>query len=170
MLRTAGREAPLREMRSVVAGASTVTLDEEGRTLVAALRESLDSRVTALRVAWLDRIVAALDDGRIADALRVAARPPEPTTRVPADLAVRLADTAGTTMAPALSEATWIDLLDAVRRTVKPAGLPPSPSAELLTAARHAAGLVPELARLLGLPIPPPPGPRRAGAVAARRS
>jgi hypothetical protein len=174
-LRTAGREAPLREMRSVVAGASTVTLDEEGRTLVAALRESLDSRVTALRVAWLDRIVAALDDGRIADALRVAARPPEPTTRVPADLAVRLADTAGTTMAPALSEATWIDLLDAVikspvRRTVKPAGLPPSPSAELLTAARHAAGLVPELARLLGLPIPPPPGPRRAGAVAARRS
>ena len=77
-------------------------------------------------------------------------------------------------MAPTLSEAAWMDLLDAVikspvRRTVKPAGLPPNPSAELLTAARHAAGLVPDLARLLGLPIPPPPGPRRAGAVAARR-
>ena len=78
-LRSAGREAPLREMRSVVAGASTVSLDEEGRTLVTALREALDARVTALRVAWLDRIVAALDDGRVADALRVAARPPEPT-------------------------------------------------------------------------------------------
>ncbi len=173
-LRTAGRDAPLREMRSVVAGASTVTLDEEGRTLVTALREGLETRVTALRVAWLGRIVTALDDNRVADALRVAARPPEPTARVPADMAVRLAETAGTAMAPTMSEASWIDLLDAVikspvRRTVKPAGLPPDASPELLTAARHAAGLVPELARLLGLPIPPPPGPRRAGAVPARR-
>jgi hypothetical protein len=174
-LRAAGRDAPLREMRSVVAGASTVTLDEEARELVGALREALDSRVTALRVAWLARIVTALDDSRVPDALRVASRPPEPTARVPADLAVRLAETAGTTMAPTVDEVAWIDLLDAVikspvRRTVKPAGLPPDPSPELLTAARHAAGLVPELARLLGLPIPPPPGPRRAGAVAARRS
>jgi hypothetical protein len=173
-LRTAGREAPLREMRSVVAGASTVTLDEEARELVTALREALDTRVTALRVSWLERIVTALDGGRIADALRVSASPPEPSARVPADLAVRLAETAGTTMAPTLSEASWTDLLDAVikspvRRTVKPAGLPPDPTPELLTAARHAAGLVPELARLLGLPIPPPPGPRRAGVVAARR-
>ena len=173
-LRNAGREAPLREMRSVVAGASTVSLDDEGRALVGALREALDGRVTALRVAWLGRITTALDDSRVSDALRVAARPPEPTARVPAELAVRLADCAGTTMAPTLSEDTWIDLLDAVikspvRRTVKPAGLPPGATPELLTAARHAAGLVPELARLLGLPIPPPPGPRRTGAVAARR-
>ncbi|HUD16230.1 MAG TPA: hypothetical protein VMQ59_03165 [Acidimicrobiales bacterium] len=173
-LRTAGRDAPLREMRSVVAGASTVTLDEEGRQLVGALREALDTRVTALRVAWLGRIGTALDDSRVADALRVAARPPEPTARVPADLAVRLAETAGTAMAPTVTEATWIDLLDAVikspvRRTVKPAGLPPNATPELLTAARHAAGLVPALARLLGLPIPPPPGPHKAGAVAARR-
>jgi hypothetical protein len=173
-LRSAGREAPLREMRSVVAGASTVTLDEEGRGLVGTLREALDARVTALRVAWLGRVVAALDDDRVADSLRVASRPPEPTARIPADLAVRMADTAGTAMATTLSEEKWIDLLDAVikspvRRTVKPAGLPPNASPELLTAARHAAGLVPELARLLGLPIPPPPGPRRAGAVAVRR-
>jgi hypothetical protein len=173
-LRTAGRDAPLREMRSVVAGASTITLDDEGRALVGALREALDSRVTALRMAWLGRIVSALDDSRVADALRVAARPPEPSARVPADLAVRLADSAGTAMASTVSEATWIDLLDAVikspvRRTVKPAGLPTEATPELLTAARHASGLVPELARLLGLPIPPPPGPRRAGAVAVRR-
>jgi hypothetical protein len=174
-MRSAGREAPLREMRSVVAGASTVTLDEEGRVLVGALREALDSRVEALRVAWLARIVTALDNSRVADALRVAAQPPEPAARVPAELAVRLAETAGTTMASTLGETAWLDLLDAVikspvRRTVKPTGLPDNPTPELLTAARHAAGLVPELARLLGLPIPPPPGPRRAGAVAARRS
>jgi hypothetical protein len=172
-LRSAGREAPLREMRSVVAGASTITLDDEGRELVAALREALDSRVAALRVAWLGRIVTSLDESRVPDALRVASRPPEPTARVPADLAVRLAESAGTAMAPTVDETTWMDILDAVvnspvRRTVKPAGLPPDATPELLTAARHAAGLVPELARLLGLPIPPPPGPRRP--VAARRT
>ncbi|MGH9018965.1 MAG: hypothetical protein ACRDY1_14535, partial [Acidimicrobiales bacterium] len=174
-LRTAGRDAPLREMRSVVAGASTVTLDDEGREFVASMRQELDSRVTALRDAWLARITTALDDNRVADALRVAARPPEPSARVPADMAVRLAESAGSAMAPGVDEATWTDLLDAVvgspvRRTVKPAGLPADPTPELLTAARHAAGLVPEVARLLGLPIPPPPGPRRAGAVASRRS
>jgi hypothetical protein len=173
-LRTAGKDAPLREVRSVVAGASTVTLDDEGREVLSTLREALESRVAALRQAWLARVTTALDDNRVAEALRVSARPPEPSARVPADLAVRLADAAGTAMAPTVGEVEWIDLLDAVvnspvRRTVKPSGLPAAPSGELLTAARHAAGLVPELARLLGLPIPPPPGPRRVGAVAARR-
>ena len=171
--RNAGKDAPLREVRSVVASASTVTLDDEGRDMVATLRDSLQTRVTALRDAWLARIVAALEGGRVADALRVSARPPEPAARVPAELAVRLADAAGTAMAPGLGEAEWKALLDAVvdspvRRTVKPAGLPDPAGEELRTAVRRAAGLVPELARLLGLPIPPPPGPRRPTPSGAR--
>jgi len=171
--RNAGKDAPLREVRSVVASASTVTLDDEGRELVGTLRDALQTRVTALRDSWLARIVAALDAGRVADALRVSARPPEPAARVPAELAVRLADAAGSAMAPELAEAEWKTLLDAVvdspvRRTVKPAGLPDPAGEELRTAARRAAGLVPELARLLGLPIPPPPGPRRPTPSGAR--
>jgi len=47
------------------------------------------------------------------------------------------------------------------RRTVKPAGIPTGADETLLAAARQASGYVPELARLLGIPIPPPPGPRR---------
>jgi len=171
--RNAGKDAPLREVRSVVASASTVTLDDEGRELVGTLRDALQTRVTALRDSWLARIVAALDAGRVADALRVSARPPEPAARVPAELAVRLADAAGSAMAPELAEAEWKTLLDAVvdspvRRTVKPAGLPDPAGEELRTSARRAAGLVPELARLLGLPIPPPPGPRRPTPSGAR--
>ena len=174
-IRGAGRDAPLREVRSVVAGASAVALDEEGRGLLAALRESLETRVTALRDAWLGRITGALDEGRVEEALRVASRPPEPATRVPAELAVRLATTAGEAMAGDVPEDRWAALLDAVvtspvRRSVKPAGLPAEPSGELLTAARRAAGQVPELARLLGLPIPPPPGPRRPAPVGSRRA
>jgi hypothetical protein len=171
--RNAGKDAPLREVRSVVASASTVTLDDEGREMVGALRDALQSRVTALRDAWLARIVTALDAGRVADALRVSARPPEPAARVPAELAVRLADEAGKAMAPGLAEAEWKTLLEAVvdspvRRTVKPAGLPDPAGEELRSSARRAAGLVPELAKLLGLPIPPPPGPRRPTPSGAR--
>jgi hypothetical protein len=121
------------------------------------------------------RIVGALDDGRVLDALRVSAHPPEPSARVPADLAVRLGEAAGAAMAPTLAEGDWTALLDAVvaspvRRTVKPAGLPAQAGEDTRAAARRAAGLVPEVARLLGLPIPPPPGPRRPTTSAARGS
>ena len=173
-VRNAGRDAPFREMRSVVAGSSSVTLDDEARGLLAALRESLDARVTALREAWLGRMGTALDGDRVADALRISSHPPEPGARLPGELAVRLATAASAVMSPELAEEHWADLLQAVvdspvRRTVKPQGLPRQPSEELLKAARRAAGAVPEIARLLGLPIPPPPGPRRPAAVAGRR-
>ncbi|MBV8949823.1 MAG: hypothetical protein JOZ99_03035 [Actinobacteria bacterium] len=173
--RNAGKDAPLREVRSVVTAASTVTLDDEGRELLTALRESLESRVTALREAWLGKITDALGAGRVAEALRASARPPEPAARVPADLAKRLSDAAGAAMTPDANESEWLDLLAAasispVRRTVKPLGLPHSAGDAVLAQARRAAGLIPELARLLGLPIPPPPGPRRPSASAARGS
>ena len=172
-VRNAGRDAPLRETRSVVSGSSVVTLDDEARALVAALRESLETRITALRDSWLGRITTALDGNRLADALRVSSRPPEPSARLPAGLAVRLAASASAAMSAELSEDRWSDLLGAVvespvRRTVKPAGIPAEAGEDLLLAARRAAGLVPELARLLGLPIPPPPGPRRTAAVGRR--
>lgn len=164
--RDAGRDTPLRELRSIVTASSTVNLDDEGRELAAALRQALQDRVTALREAWLARMTKALDDDRVIDALAAASRPPEHGTRLPADLAVRLAERAGAAMTPDLPRDRWTALLQAVldspvRRTVHPAGLPTDADEALLAAARRAAGSVPELARLLGLPIPPPPGPRR---------
>lgn len=160
---SAGKDFRLRELRAVVVASRTVSLDEEGRALAKALQEALDHRVRALREEWLGRIGGAVDAGRVLDALRATARPPEPGTRLPADLAVRLSNAAGEAMTAALSPEEWLALLDAVlespvRRTVKPAGIPEG--AEVQAAARAAAGLVPELAKLLGLRIPPPP-PRR---------
>ncbi len=171
--RAAGKDTPLRELRSIVASASTVGLDDEGRELSSSLRSTLDLRVTALRDGWVARITTALDEGRVADGLRTSARSPEPSARVPAELAVRLAEQAGTALTAELPEADWRALLEAVvespvRRTVKPVGLPAGAGEELLTEARRAAGHVPGLARLLGLPIPPPPGPRRPAAVGRR--
>ena len=159
----AGRELRLRELRAVVTASRTVVLDPEARAMARALQESLDQRVNALREEWLGRINKALDNGRVADALRAASRPPEPGTRCPAELAVRLADAAGTAMTADLEIEGWLDLLDAVvnspvRRNVRPAGVPPVEEAR--NAALRAAGSVPALARQLGLPQPPPP-PRR---------
>ena len=174
----AGANVTLRELRSIVTAASTVTLDDEGRTFVANLRSSLDQRVAALREAWTARITTALDEDRVTDALHTSARAPEHGTRLAADLAVRLADAAGAAMSAETDPVTWTAVLAAVvdspvRRSVKPAGLPTAADDDLLAAARRAAGYVPELARLLGIPIPPPPGPRRpparrAGAPAGR--
>jgi len=164
--RNAGKDVPLRELRSIVASASTVTLDEEGTEMAAALRTSLDQRVTALRDRWVERITGALDDGRVTDAVRASIRPPEPATRLSAELAVRLADEAGRAMSADTPPDQWLAILEVVvdspvRRTVKPAGLPTGADDHLLAEARKASGYVPELARLMGIPIPPPPGPRR---------
>jgi hypothetical protein len=160
---TAGKDYRLRELRAVVAASRTVNLDEEGRAMAKALRESLDQRTTALREEWLARITNALNDGRVQQAVEASIRPPEPGTRCPAELAVRLAAAAGEAMTSDMAPEEWMRLLDTVvaspvRRTVKPAGIPDDEVAR--QAARHAAGAVPALAKLLGLRIPPPP-PRR---------
>jgi hypothetical protein len=164
--RNSGKEVSLRELRSIAASASTVTLDEEGRDMAAALRTALDQRVTALRAGWVSRITSALDGDRVLDAVRASVRPPEPSARLSAELAVRLSTAAGAAMAADTPADQWLTLLrvvidSPVRRTVKPAGLPAGADESLLAEARKAAGYVPELARLLGIPIPPPPGPRR---------
>jgi hypothetical protein len=164
--RNAGKEVSLRELRSIAASASTVTLDEEGRDMATALRTALDQRVTALREGWVSRITSALDADRVLDAVRASVRPPEPAARLSAELAVRLSAAAGAAMASDTPTEQWLTLLrvvidSPVRRTVKPAGLPAGADETLLAEARKAAGYVPELARLLGIPIPPPPGPRR---------
>jgi hypothetical protein len=161
-----GKEYRLRELRAVVAASRTLNLDEEGRTMAKALQESLDQRTTALREEWLARMTNALNDGRVQQAVEASIRPPEPGTRCPAELAVRLAAAAGEAMTADLAPEEWMRLLDAVvaspvRRTVKPVGIPDDEVAK--QAARNAAGAVPALAKLLGLRIPPPP-PRRVNA------
>src|SRR5580693_609608 len=160
---SAGKDYRLRELRAVVAASRTVNLDEEGRTMAKALQESLDQRTAALREEWLARITNALNDGRVQQALEASVRPPEPGTRCPAELAVRLAEAAGQAMTAEVPPEEWMRLLDTVvaspvRRTVKPTGIPDDEVAK--QAARNAAGAVPALAKLLGLRIPPPP-PRR---------
>lgn len=160
----AGREdeITLRDLRTTVVGASP--RDEAGRALERQLREALERRVTKLRADWESHISQAIEEGRVLQALRLSARPPEPTARFPGALAARLATVAGEAMTSEVAPERWLALLagaveSPVRRQVKPAGLPEEPSGEVERQARMAAGRIPALARLLGMPIPPPPRP-----------
>ena len=152
----------LRDLRAAVVGAAPQ--NDEGRALLATLREALDTRLTKLRTTWEQEMTHALDEGRVLQALRSSARPPEPTARFPAALVSRLAESAGAALASDVPSERWIALLDAaaaspIRRSIRPAGLPDDPSGAVRQAATAAAGRVPALAKLLGLAMPPPPRP-----------
>jgi len=162
-VQAAGQDVRLRELRTVVSAARTVTMDEEGRSLLKGLRESLEHRINAMVERWTNKITAALDEGRLVDALSAVAQPPDVSTRCPAELAVRLADATSAAMTAETAPADWLTLLTAVsdtpvRSSVKPVGIPDDD--DLRRQALSAAGLVPGVAKLLGLRIPPPP-PRR---------
>ena len=161
-------DVSLRDLRSVVAGADAAARDDETRLLASSLRQALEERLSEQRQRWLGEIATALEEGRLVRALRLSARPPDPGVRFPAELAVRLSEAASSAMAADASSERWATLLDAVsgspvRRSVKPAGLPEQPDEELLRSARQACGRIPALAPLLGIDMPPPPGPPRPG-------
>jgi hypothetical protein len=159
-------EIGLRDLRSVVSGADAAARDDETRTLASSLREALDRRLKKQQDDWVGEITTALDEHRLVRALRVASRPPDPSMRFPSELAQRLAGTASEAMAADTPPDRWAALLEAVaaspvRTTVKPAALPDSPGEALLNAARQQAGRIPALTQLLGISMPPPPGPVR---------
>lgn len=171
----AGDKVALHDLRSVVMGADAGARDPESRLMAAQLRESFEHRVCQVRERWVNEIGAGLDSDKLLRALRASARPPDPGARFPAELAVRLSQTAGAAMAPQTPPDRWAALLEAVagspvRRMVKPVGLPPEPGGALLEAARHEVGRVPGLAPLLGIDMPPPPGPPRPTRPAPSRS
>jgi hypothetical protein len=159
-------EISLRDLRSVVAGADAVARDDESRLLASSLREAFERRVNKQREDWVAEIGSALDEGRLVRALRLSSRPPDPGSRFPAELAAKLAEAAGAALTPDITPDRWATVLDAVasspvRRTVKPVGLPAEPGDALLQAAKQASGRVPALAAMLGIDMPPPPGPAR---------
>ncbi len=154
----------LRDLRTTVVAAAP--RDEASRDLDRKLREELDRRVKKLRSNWEEQITRALEEGRVLQALRFSAQPPEPTARFPAALVGRLASSAGAAMSARTPVERWLAILDAavgspIRRQIHPEGLPDDPSGEVVRKARVAAGSLPALAPMLGLPMPPPPKPLR---------
>ncbi len=163
-------DVPLRDLRSVVTAASAVTLDDAGRATVAELRTVLQRRVEEQRERWQSSITTAIKDGEILDALARAGRPPEPAARFSAEIAMQLSAAAGAALSEDVPPDEWLALLSAVigspvRRTVKPAALPRDADAAFREECRRVCGQVPALAKLLGIAVPPPPGPARTSTI-----
>ena len=88
----AGRELRLRDLRAVVTAAKTVSLDEEARAQLKELQASLTARLEILRTQWNEKLEAAVTSKNVPEALRLVARPPDMSTRVSAEMAVKVVD------------------------------------------------------------------------------
>ena len=160
----AGRELRLRDLRAVVTSAKTVSLDEESRAQLKELQAALTARLELLRTQWNERLEAAVVASNVEEALRLVARPPDMSTRVGAEMAVRVVGIVSDALTVDQDPARWQEIVNlavetSIRRNVKPHGIPENEQCHAL--AVKSAGAIPELAKLLGMKVPPPPPPTR---------
>jgi hypothetical protein len=160
----AGRELRLRDLRAVVTSAKTVTLDEEARAQLKELQASLTARVEHLRTQWNEKLETAIAAKNVKEALALVARPPDMSTRLSADAATRVAAMVSESLSAEQDPKTWNEIVEltadtSIRRNVKPVGIPSDDASRAV--AVHNAGAIPELAKLLGMKVPPPPPPTR---------
>lgn len=161
----AGKELRLRDLRPVVTSARTVILDEEGKAQLKELQQALTQRITALREEWNAKLAKAVESHDVVEALTLTARAPEPTARVGSDVATRIAAMASEALTADADPAQWRRIVTAaipspICRLIKPSGVPEDE--ETRTLAVRSAGSIPEIAKLLGMRVPPPPTPTRA--------
>ena len=160
----AGRELRLRDLRAVVTSAKTVSLDDDSRTQLKLLQASLTERVEHVRTQWNEKLEGAINAKNVKEALALVARPPDVSTRVSADAAGRVVALVSEALSPAQDPKVWNEIVEltadtSIRRNVKPLGIPSDESSRAV--AVHNAGAIPELAKLLGMRVPPPPPPTR---------
>ncbi|MGC8510257.1 MAG: hypothetical protein ACP5PB_05225 [Acidimicrobiales bacterium] len=160
----AGKGLHLRDLRAVVTSAKVVSLDEEARAQLKELQATLNARLEVLRTQWSERLEAAVASGHAAEALRLVARPPDMSTRVSGEMATRVASMVSDALSASSDPAVWQEIVTlavdtSIRRTIKPQGIPDDAGCRAL--AVKSAGAIPELAKLLGMRVPPPPPPTR---------
>jgi hypothetical protein len=148
----------------VVTSAKTVTLDDEARAQLKELQSALTARVEHLRTQWNEKLEHAINAKNVKEALALVARPPDVSTRLSADAAVRVVALVSEALNADQDAATWNEIVElaadtSIRRNVKPVGIPSDESSHAV--AVHNAGAIPELAKLLGMRVPPPPPPTR---------
>jgi hypothetical protein len=145
-----------------VSEADQVARDDETRALAAALREALERRTEKAKQEWHTEFNDAMANGRLVRALRMSARLPDPTMRLEAEVAQKLADLTSEALNADAANERWAMLIEAagesaVRRLVKPVALPKTANEAVKAAATAQAANVPALVGLLGLTVPPPP-------------
>ncbi len=160
----AGKELKLRDLRAVVTSAKTTTLDDDARAQLKELQTLLNARLDVLRTRWTSDLDQALAAQNWADALRLAARPPDMSTRLSSEAASAIVAGVSAALNPDQTPAVFVELVElsaetSIRRNIKPVGIPADEGCR--TVAVKYAGAIPEFAKLLGMKVPPPPPPTR---------
>ena len=156
----AGRELRLRDLRAVVTSAKTVSLDDEARAQLKELQTSLTARLEALRTQWVEKLEAAVAAENPVTALELVIRPPDMSTRISAEMATKVIALVSSSLTAEQEPARWREIVTlaaetSIRRNVKAVGIPEDPECHALAVKN--AGAIPELAKLLGIKVPPPP-------------
>lgn len=160
----AGKELKLRDLRAVVTAAKTITHDEDSRAMLKELQTSLNERIEHMRKVWSEKLAAALTSNDLKETLTLISRPPDVSTRVSAEDATKIVAAVSEALNGSQEPAVWNELVTltvetSIRRQVKPAGIPADESSKAIAVKN--AGAIPELAKLLGMAVPPPPPPSR---------
>ena len=168
---SAGKELRLRDLRAVVTSAKTVILDDEARAMLNDLKTQLTTKVEHLTTEWNSKIASALEAKDALLAVTLASRPPEFRLQVASTTAAAIATLVSETLTETLDAASWVALVQAaaaspMHRSIKPAGIPADEAVR--AEAIKVAGNIPEIAKMLGMKVPPPPParpatPRRSG-------
>ena len=168
---SAGKELRLRDLRAVVTSAKTVILDDEARTMLTDLKTQLTNKVEHLTNEWNTKIASALEAKDALLAVTLASRPPEFRLQVASTTAAAIATLVSETLTESLDGAAWVALVQAaaaspMHRSIKPTGIPADDAVR--AEAIKVAGNIPEIAKMLGMKVPPPPParpatPRRSG-------
>ncbi len=156
----AGRELRLRDLRAVVTSAKTVSLDDEARAQLKELQASLTARLETLRTQWAEKLEAAIEASNPVTSLELVIRPPDMSTRVSAEMAAKVIALVSSSLTAEQDPARWREIVTlavetSIRRNIKPVGIPDDPESHALAVKN--AGAIPELAKLLGMKVPPPP-------------
>ena len=156
----AGRELRLRDLRAVVTSAKTVSLDDEARVQLKELQASLTARLETLRTQWVEKLDAAIIAENPVTALELVVRPPDMSTRVSSEMATKVIALVSSALTAEQDPTRWREIVTlavetSIRRNVKPVGIPNDPECHALAVKN--AGAIPELAKLLGMKVPPPP-------------
>lgn len=160
----AGKGLKLRDLRAVVTAAKTITHDEDSRAMLKELQTSLNERIEHMRKVWSEKLAAALTSNDLKETLTLISRPPDVSTRVSAEDASKIVAAVSEALNGSQEPAVWNELVTltvetSIRRQVKPAGIPADESSKAIAVKN--AGAIPELAKLLGMAVPPPPPPSR---------
>jgi len=160
----AGKELKLRDLRAVVTSAKTISHDDESRAMLKDLQNSLNDRIEHMRKVWNEKLATALAGNNLKETLTLIARPPDVSTRVSAEDAAKIVGAVSEALNASQEPSVWNELVTltvetSIRRQVKPSGIPANETSKAV--AIKNAGAIPELAKLLGMAVPPPPPPSR---------